>query len=155
MLKRSKSSKHILITTLILSTIFAVSVFALSTAVTKARTLPQNAKSATPIPGVGVIVRCPTCRPPKNTRTQTDAEGNFSLSDLAPGLYDIRLACEKCAGMDIGEAGVLLTLTGTTQGEFRKTISKRELVSGIEFSIEIARRNEHQKPTSGHVTLIK
>ena len=156
MLKRSKSSTNILLAALTLSTICTAIVFAARSAVaTEARVLPQIAKASLPIPGIGVAIRKNPPRSPSARTTQTDAEGNFAVDGLAPGLYDIRLACEKCASVDIGEAGVQLTLTGTTKGEFKKTISKRELVSGVEFSIEIARRDENRKLLSGHVSLIK
>jgi hypothetical protein len=155
MLMRSKSSTSTLIAALTLSTIFVAIVFALSPAVAKAQKGgSMQSDASTPIPGIGVTVK--KYKPRESARTtQTDAEGNFTVDGLAPGLYDIRLACDKCASMDIGEAGVLLTLTGTTKGEFKKTISKRELVSGVEFSIEIARRDETRKLLSGHVSLIK
>lgn len=142
MMKRSKSSTSILIAALTLSTIFVVSITAFS----------QTGKAAKPIPGIGVTIRK---NPPKGAaRTiQTNDEGSFTISGLEAGLYDIRLECKKCEGMDIGEAGVQLTLSGTTEGEFKRTLSKRQLISGVEFPIEIAGRGG--KLIHGHVSLIK
>jgi hypothetical protein len=140
--KRSKPSKSILIAVMTLSTIFVASVTAFS----------QTGRPTPPLGGITITINR---RPPKGAArtTQTDAEGNFTVSDLVPGLYDIRLACGKCKSMDIGEVSVQLTLTGTAEGEFKRTISKRELVSGVVFPIEIAEGSE--KRVRGHVSLIK
>lgn len=140
MIKRSKSATSILIAVLSLSTIFAASAAALS----------QTSKTNTPIKGIGVVIKK---NPADITRTtQTDARGNFTVV-LKPGSYDLRLECKRCERLEIGEAGVELTLTGIVDGESKRTISKEQLVSGVTFPIET--EGQGKRILKGHVSLLK
>ena len=142
MIEKSKSSKIVLIAVLTVSTIFVASIAALS----------QTARHATPIKGIGVVIK----KKPADglRRAESDAEGNFTVGGLAAGLYDIWLECKSCEGLDIGEAGVQLRITGATEsGDLKRTLSKRQLVSGVAIPIEIAGKGD--RLLSGHVSLLK
>jgi uncharacterized surface anchored protein len=109
--------------------------------------------SKQPIKGVGVTV--------ENIKThkerldlQTDADGNFTV-ELTPGLYEVRLECKACQRMDIDESGVQFTLSGTKERDFKRIISKRELVGGVKFSFEIVGSAGTKVRKQGQVSLVR
>jgi hypothetical protein len=149
----SKSSLSILIAALSFSTVFVASVFTTGSTVAARVGVGKPMSSQQPISGVGVTV--------ENIKThkerfalQTDAEGNFSV-DLAPGLYRVTLECKKCKSMDIGESGVQLTLTGTKESDFKRIMTKSQLVSGVEFPFEIVGKAETKIRKQGQVSLVR
>jgi hypothetical protein len=151
--KPSKSSISILIAALSFSAIFVASVFTTrSTVVAKVRVgKPMSSKQ--PIRGVGVTVENIKIHK-ERFDLQTDAEGNFTV-DLTPGLYQVGLECKKCQSMDIGESGVQFTLTGTKERDFKRKISKQELVGGVTFPFEIVGRAETKVRKQGQVSLVR
>lgn len=140
-MKRSKSS--------IITLTAALAMYAI---VTSATAFSPTEKSPSPIPGVGIIVRR---IPPKvRARTaQTDAEGNFTVSDLQDGTYSVQLKCKKCQSIDIGDALIEVTLHDNFEGTTKRTITKKQLVSGVAFTFGIA--GEGGGDLTGHVTVIK
>lgn len=120
--------------------------------VTSATAFSQTEKSSHPIPGVGIIVRS---KPPKGAaRTaQTDAEGKFTVSGLPEGKYSVQLKCKKCQSIDIGDALIVVMLHDSMVGITKRTITKKQLVSGVVFTFETAGEGESQ--LTGHVTVIK
>lgn len=141
-MKRSKSSTIILIATLCM--ILAAS----------APALPQTDKMGILVKGIAVVVKR---NPPKGAahKSQTNAQGSFTINGLEAGLYDLRLECKACESMEIGEAGVQLTLTGTKESNFKRVISKQQLVDGVKFDVEIAGRGKESRALKGIVSLIK
>jgi hypothetical protein len=142
MMKRSKSS--------IITLIAALAIYAIL--VTSATAFSPTEKAPNPIPGVGIIIRR---KPPKGAaRTaQTDAEGNFTVSGLEFGKYSVLLKCKKCQSIDIGDALIEVTLHDNMYGTTKRTITKKQLVSGVAFTFEIA--GEGGGDLTGHVTVIK
>lgn len=80
---------------------------------------------------------------------RTDSEGNFSFGGLKPGTFKLRMSCGDCryAGrrdsgrMDYGDKEEYLfyvTIDGTKQGKFKKTVALERMLSGVEYTIKIA-----------------
>jgi hypothetical protein len=139
-MKSSKSSICTLITALAMCALL----------VTSATAFSPTEKS--PIPGVGITVRR---KPPKGAAktAQTDAEGNFTVRGLPEGKYSVQLKCKKCQAIDMGDAVIEVTLNDTFEGPVKRTITKKQLVSGVTFTVGIA--GEGNSQLTGHVTLIK
>jgi hypothetical protein len=142
MMKRSKSS---IIT---LSAAFAMYVIS----VTSATAFSPTEQSPNPIPGVSIIVRR---KPPKGAAktAQTDAQGNFTIFGIPEGTYSVQVKCSKCQSIDIGDALIEVTVNSTFDGPHKRTITKKQLVSGVAFTIETA--GEGNGKITGRVTLIK
>ena len=88
---------------------------------------------------------------------RTDAEGNFSFSGLKPGTFKLRMSCRDCryaarddsARTGYGESEKYLfyvTVEGTKQGKFKKTVKLEKMLSGVEYKITIA------EGSSGEIT---
>lgn len=142
MMNKSQSSLVILIA--------ALAMYAML--VTSATAFSPTQKSPNPIPGVGIIVKR---RPPKGAAktAQTDAEGNFTVSGLPEDKYSVQLNCKKCQSLDTGDGLIEVTLHDTMYGTTRRTITKKQLVSGVTFTFEIA--GEGNRELTGHVAVIK
>lgn len=152
-MRLSKFFLSILIAALSFSTMFVASVFTTRSTVVAGVRVGNPMSSKQPIRGVGVTVENIKVRT-ERFDLQTDAEGNFTV-DLAPGLYRVRLECKKCESMDIGEPGVQFILTGTKEGEFKRIISKPQLVSGVAFPFEIVGRAGTKGRKQGQVSLVR
>lgn len=142
MIKRSNSS--------IITLVAALAMYAIS--VTSATAFSLTEKSPNPIPGVGIIVRT---KPPKGRAktAQTDAAGNFTVSGLPEGKYSVQLKCKSCQSIDIGNALIEVMLHDNMRGTTKRTITKKQLVSGVAFTFEIA--GEGNSQFTGQVTVIK
>lgn len=79
---------------------------------------------------------------------RTDTEGNFSLGGLKPGTYKLRMSCSNCryAGQrDARKTGYgyeeeylfYVTVEGTKQRKFKKTVGMKRMLSGVEYTIQI------------------
>ena len=145
----SKFSTNRLMTVLTLGTIFLASGFAAYPVVA------ANMGAGAPvylaiksIPGILITVKSPKGAVIK--RIEYDDGGTFTVSDIEPGRYYIRVECKTCENLDIGKSRVRVTLTGTKEGKIERTISKQQLVSGLEVTVNVTGRM-----VSGRVTLIK
>jgi uncharacterized surface anchored protein len=158
--KLSKSSFSILIGALSFSTMFVASVFTTGSTVVARVQVSKPMSSDTPIEGVGVAVFTvtnSTARPVRGLAFQTDAQGNFTVGELAPGSYDVSLECKTrtCQRTNTGESRVQFALNGPN-ANVKKVMSKREFLSGEKFRIEIGGSgNKQHGPYTGKVTLVR
>jgi hypothetical protein len=157
MTKISKSSTNMLILALALSGSVVASFFITrSTGASSVRAV-EPMSSVKPVSGIDVIVRCLQCKPPITARSQTDANGSFTVGDLTLGTYEASLVCNaRCQGMNDLSAGVIqFTLTGAKESPFKRNISKQQLVAGANFSVEVVGRKSEPKTLNGIVSLVK
>ncbi|MBA3768682.1 MAG: hypothetical protein H0W99_17230 [Acidobacteria bacterium] len=148
-MQSSKFSTNRLMTVLTLATIFVAGGFARHPAVAaNVRAGTPVHRAMKPIPGIVITVKSPIGAVIK--RIDYDDGGTFTVSGIEPGRYYVRVECKKCENLDIGKSRVRVTLTGTKEGRIERTISKQQLISGIEVTVNVTRRT-----VSGRVTLIK
>lgn len=146
---RSKSSTNRLMMVLTLVTIFMASSFAPHPVVAaRVRAGAPVYGVLKPIPGIVITVKTPKGAVIK--RIEYDDGGTFTVSGIEPGRYYVRVECKKCENVDIGKSRVRVTLTGTKEGRIERTISKQQLISGIEVTVNVTKRT-----VSGRVTLVK
>ncbi len=131
-MKRSKSSTNIWIATLSLVTLFAAtSLFGHPAVAELGTVVPSSVK---PINGVDVIVQCLSCKPPVYQRTKSDGDGGFTVSGLAAREYNIRFQCSACVWGDPHVDRVDIALTGASEKDFKRTVSKQQLTNGVVFA---------------------
>jgi hypothetical protein len=79
-----------------------------------------------------------------NLSTRTDTEGKFSVSGLKPGTYKFHMACKDCRYEGESESNYAqkylfyLTVEGTEERKFKKTVELDKMRSGVEYTVKIA-----------------
>lgn len=145
-MKRSKSSTNIWIATLSLATVFAATSLFGHSAVAKLGTfVPSSVK---PVRGIDVVVQ----KNPGNSAARsakTDGDGGFTVSGLAAGEYNIRFQCRACVWGDPHVDRVDIALTGASEKDFKRTVSKQQLTNGVVFAVKLGLRID---TLSGRVT---
>lgn len=145
-MRRSKPLLKRLMTVLTLGTMFAASGFATHPAVMA--NVRAGSSAVKPIPGIVITVKSPKGAVIKSI--QYDDGGTFTVGGVEPGRYYVRVECKKCENLDIGKQRVRVTLNGTKEGRIERTISKQQLVNGIQITVNVTKRT-----VTGRVTLIK
>jgi uncharacterized surface anchored protein len=139
---------------------FVASVFHPDSTVAARVQVNEPLSSDQPIEGVEVAILTvtnSTARPVRGLTFQSDAQGKFRVGELAPGSYDVVLACKNrtCQKTDVGDSHVQFTLDGP-QANIKKVLSKREFLSGEKIRFEIGGSgNQKHGPYVGQVTLVR
>lgn len=135
-MKYSKFSTNALVTAVALSALVIASGFVAGSAVV-AHVRFSEPRTVKPVRGIDVIVE----KEPGNSASreaQTNADGSFTLSGLEKGQYKFAVACRgDCASRVIAALPIYITLTGTGERNFKRTFSKRQLETGVEFLVEL------------------
>ncbi len=86
-----------------------------------------------PIPGIDIIFN----KEPDEYRASgsTDGRGQFTVRNIRPGGYVIRLRGGRFPGSAKG--GVSVTISGTQRGTQRFRTSKRQLMKGARFRVKL------------------
>jgi len=130
-MKRSKPSTNIWIAALSLTIVFATMSLVARSAGT--RPPPVEPMSNKPVRGIDVIVT----KDPGNSASRsakTDGDGGFTVSGLAAGQYNIRFQCKTCVWGDPHVDRADITLNGVSEKNFKRTVSKQQLVDGVVFA---------------------
>lgn len=125
-MKRLKTSKHVLLASLVVCT-------ALASVLLMARQIVLAA--ATPIPGVGVAIRKNPSGKASNARTNQD--GTFTIENLETGSYTMSMKVIEDYPSPRKFKTAVITIKGVKGGTLIKRVPLTELRTGVTVEIEI------------------